>query len=360
MQLAGERRTLLFLLLVLFLWPSARAQVKQAKAILLIEDQASAPATKSFATVFEEKFNSESSEQLEFYGESLDAGLDPLRLPQGSTLLNRQPTPWEEYRRSIVAFMAMLLLLASLLVYLLSERRRRRAAQQALEHYVIQKEKAEAALIELSRRLIGAREEEQSRIARELHDDFNQRLAVLAIKLKTTSKLVTNHPIASEQINELCEETGDIAADLQKLSHNLHSSVLYNLGLEDGLSNLCTEFTEQHGVEVSFTSQAVPEDLSRETSLCLFRVAQEGLNNVKKHSAATMAYVNLQGNEEEIELSIIDKGLGFDDRNGAFKTGLGLRSMQERVRTARGTIEIQSRYGAGTKISARIPIHNGA
>ena len=285
-------------------------------------------------------------------------GLDPLRLPQGSTLLNRQPNLWQEYRRAILAVLAVLLLQAGLLVYLLFERRRRRLAQRALERDIVERKKAEAALVDLSRRLISTREEEQCRVARELHDDFNQRLAILAIKLKTTSELVADHPIASEQMDELCEETGDIAADLQKLSHNLHSSVLYNLGLEDGLSNLCSEFTEQHGVEVRFTSQVVPQDLSHETSLCLFRIAQEGLNNVKKHSGATTAYVELHGNEEEIELSIIDKGLGFDDRNGSFKAGLGLRSMQERVRTVGGTIEIQSRHGIGTTISARIPTHD--
>lgn len=351
MQSAGHGPALLLLSLALGT-PVAQAQIVASKTILLMEDQVSGPAVEAVASALETDLTltQDGAGRRSFVQTTLPLVSTAADVPVFG-LIDRT------LGRDLVAIGAVVLLEAALLAYLLIERRKRRRAQQALELDIAERKKAEAALIDLSRNLINAREEEQSRIARELHDDFNQRLAVLAIRLKTTSMLVTRDPAgASQRMDELCEEAGDIAGDLHKLSHNLHSSVLYSLGLVDGIQSLCTEFAEQHGIEVEFTAHDVPRDLARESSLCLFRIAQEGLRNVKKHSGASNAYIDLRGNEKEIVLSVLDWGRGFDDQDSSFKAGLGLRSMKERMRTVRGTIQIQSRRSSGTKITARMPL----
>jgi signal transduction histidine kinase len=249
------------------------------------------------------------------------------------------------------------LLLSGVVVYLLIERAKRLRVQHTLEADIVKREKAEAALIDLSDRLINAHEEERSRIARELHDDFNQRLAVLAINLKNAARILPAEPDkAVEQINELCDQTSEIGADLHKMSRNLHSSTLDVLGLVEGIHGLCDEFAEQQGVQVEFLADGVPRTVSPPISLCLFRIVQEALTNVKKHSGASEAVVQLQGSDKDIVLSIVDAGVGFDAQDASFKVGLGLRSMQERLRAVGGTIEIDSTRGSGTQILARAPL----
>ena len=140
------------------------------------------------------------------------------------------------------------------------------------------------------------------------------------------------------------------------MSRNLHSSTLDVLGLAEGIRGLCEEFAEQQGVHVEFTADGVPRDIPPLTSLCLYRIAQEGLRNVKKHSGAGEAVVALNRNGNEIVLSVADKGVGFDTRERPFKVGLGLRSMQERLRVVGGTLEVNSNNGHGTRILARAPL----
>ena len=284
-------------------------------------------------------------------------GLDTFHLPPGSAVLNREPGVWQRYQRIILSVIALLLLLTGLVVYLSIERAKRLRVQQALEADIVEREKAEATLIDLSSRLINAQEEERSRIARELHDDFNQRLAVLAINLKRSVRMIPTAPDkAVTKINELCDQTNDIGADLHKMSRNLHSSTLDVLGLVEGVRSLCKEFSEQQGLHVEFLADSVPRTLSPRTSLCLFRIVQEALSNVKKHSGASDAVVELYGNNQEIVLSIVDSGVGFDSADPVLNAGLGLRSMQERLRVVGGTIDIDSGRGSGTHILAQVPL----
>jgi signal transduction histidine kinase len=284
-------------------------------------------------------------------------GLDASRLPVGSAVLDRDPTVWERFHRVIEAVIALVLLLTGLIVYLLIERSKRLHIQKALEADILEREKAEAALVDLSSRLIDAQEEQCSRIARELHDDFSQRLSVVSMNLRRTARVIPRElDQAVARINELCDQTDDIGADLHKMSRNLHSSTLDVLGLEDGIESLCGEFEKQQGVRIHFTSRRVPRELPSKVCLCFFRIAQEALRNVKKHSGAKEAVVQLDGNGKEIVLVIADSGVGFDLRESAFKVGLGLRSMQERLRALGGTIEINSKKGAGTEILARAPV----
>ena len=284
-------------------------------------------------------------------------GIDASRLPAGSVVLNREPSAWQRYKRIILTVLFLLVVSTGITVYLLIERAKRIRVQQALEAELAERKKAEAALMDLSGRLINAHEEERSRIARELHDDFNQRLAVLVINLKRAARIFPSEPDkALGRINELCDQTSDIGEDLHKMSRNLHSSALDVLGLAGGIHELCDEFAEQYGLRVEFASDGVSLPLSPAVSLCLFRIAQEALSNVRKHSGANEVFVQLHRNGKDVLLSIVDTGVGFDSLDPAFQTGLGLRSMQERLRAVGGTIAIDSKSGSGAQILARAPL----
>jgi signal transduction histidine kinase len=286
-------------------------------------------------------------------------GIDASRLPSGNVLVNRELTVWERYHKAFIAVLSVLLLQTALVLYLFIEHTKRRRAQTALENDIAERIKVEAALRDLSSRLITAQEEERSRIARELHDDFNQRLAMLAMDLEKSALIIPKDQVlAVQRMHELWDQASSLGSDLHTLSHNLHSSVLDCLGLVEGVRTLCTEFTEQQGVQVEFASHGVPRTIAAGTSLCIFRIVQEGLRNVKKHSGANKASVQLDGNGQEIMLSITDEGVGFDLRDSAIKGGLGLRSMQERLRSVGGTVEIHTRHEGGTQLSARAPIHS--
>jgi signal transduction histidine kinase len=283
--------------------------------------------------------------------------LDVSRLPAGSVVLNRDPGAWQLYWRMIVLVALVMLIQAGLLMYLLMEQRRRRGVQRALENDICERQKAEAALLDLGGHLISAQEEERSRIARELHDDFAQRLAMLTVNLERIAMAIPVEPEnAIRRLRDLWDQTSQIGADLHTLSHNLHSSVLEVLGLSEGIRSLCAEFTAQRGVEVKFTERNIPPSIPTATSLCLFRIAQEALANVKKHSGTNSASIQLSGSDKEIELTISDTGVGFQQDDSAFKPGLGLRGMRERLRIVAGTIDIKSRPGGGTQVLVRVPL----
>jgi len=214
---------------------------------------------------------------------------------------------------------------------------------------------AEEALSEMSRKLIEAQEKERARIARELHDDFAQRLAMLTIDLE---QLRNNPSEVQQRVHELQKQTIEISKDIQALSHELHSSKLEYLGLVVGMRSSCKEFGERQRMEIAFKSQDVPRSLPPETSLCLFRVLQEALNNVVKHSAARHVDVQLCGDSSEIHLIITDSGKGFDTEAVVHGLGLGLTSMRERVRLVNGTIAIESKPMSGTTIHVRVPIES--
>jgi signal transduction histidine kinase/ABC-type uncharacterized transport system substrate-binding protein len=225
---------------------------------------------------------------------------------------------------------------------------------------ITNRKQAEEERLELSGRLIDLQEKERSRLARELHDDFNQRLAVLAIDLERAAQTISNSPAGtSQRLHELWNRAREIGTDLHSLSHRLHSSTLESLGLVLGVSSLCEEFAEQHGIQVDFTNEDVPRSVPPDIALCLFRVAQEGLRNVKRHSGASRAEVRLEGAEQAISLSVSDKGIGFDTHSARARAGLGMRSMQERLRLLAGRFEIRSQPGGGTVIYVWVPLPVG-
>jgi PAS domain S-box-containing protein len=216
---------------------------------------------------------------------------------------------------------------------------------------------AEETMSTIGRRLIEAHEEERTWIGRELHDDINQRLALLAAELDRWGQRI---PPADEFIAQVLStqwRITQIAKDVQGLSHRLHSSKLEYLGLATAAKSFCREMSEQSKVEVQFTQTGIPRSLPKEISLCLFRVLQEGLQNAVKHSGVRSFTVDLYGTEEAIELTVEDTGGGFEEQEAFTRPGLGLISMRERLQMVRGEFEVKSKPGAGTKIYARVPIN---
>jgi PAS domain S-box-containing protein len=222
---------------------------------------------------------------------------------------------------------------------------------------VTERKLAEEALSGMTGKLIEAQEQERARIARELHDDINQRLALLAIELEQVQQQVPDS--LSElrtRIDALQDQTSQIAYDVQKMSHELHSSKLEYLGIVAAVKGFCKEFGERQKVEIDFQSRDVPGRLPPEISLCLFRVVQEALQNAVKHSGVHHFEVQLWESAGEIHLSIRDTGKGFDTEAAMRGSGLGLTSMQERLKLVNGELSIESRLSRGTTIHARVPI----
>ena len=220
---------------------------------------------------------------------------------------------------------------------------------------VTERKLAEQALKSLSGQLISAQEEERSRIAREIHDDYQQRLAMLSIDLEEVAQSVGDDSEASCQLRELWNRVGELGSDLHSLSHRLHSSTLDNLGLVPALRALCAEFQDYHSIAVNFVDENVPRGISREVALCLFRITQEALQNVNKHSHADSAEVRVEGLEQKIHLSVSDHGSGFDPKANSRDAGIGIRSMEERVKLVGGQFAIHSRPEEGTRIDVWVP-----
>jgi signal transduction histidine kinase len=212
--------------------------------------------------------------------------------------------------------------------------------------------RAEEALAGMTRKLIESQEQERARIGRELHDDINQRLAMLALEL---GQLPEDSPELQSRVQELRNELRGISDDVEALSHDLHSSKLEYLGAVGGIRSWCKEFAERQKIEVGFDSD-VQSALPPEIGLTLFRVIQEALHNAIKHSGVERVEVQLQEDSGEIHLVVSDSGRGFDVEAAFHGKGLGLSSMRERVRLVNGTIAIESKPTGGTKIHVRVPI----
>jgi len=220
---------------------------------------------------------------------------------------------------------------------------------------ITERKEAEQALSEMTRKLIQAQEQERSRIGRELHDDISQRLAMLLLELERLGETPAD---IQSRTRELRKELHQISDDVQALSHDLHSSKMEYLGAVAGMRSWCKEFGERQEMEVDFRSD-VPGPLPRELGLNLFRVLQEALQNVVKHSAATRVVVQIREDSGEIRLDISDSGRGFDVAAALEGNGLGLTSMRERIRLVNGTIAIDSKPMAGTTIRVRVPFRSG-
>jgi signal transduction histidine kinase len=231
---------------------------------------------------------------------------------------------------------------------LIEEALERRRAEEALR-------RNEASLEDLAARLIRAQEEERSRIGRELHDHISQTLGVATIKIDQLRAHEGITPDIGRALDELREETSALTDDVHRLSHRLHSSTLDYLGFVPALQKLVSEFSERHGISITFRHASLPAPLPSEVALCLFRIAEESLTNIAKHSKARSASVHVTGASDGIHLTVEDAGVGFNMTGLESKTGLGLVSMQERLRILHGTIRVDSAPSQGTRIDAWVP-----
>ena len=213
---------------------------------------------------------------------------------------------------------------------------------------------AEDALASVGRRLIEAHEEERAWIGRELHDDVNQRLALLAVELDHCKQQPADSFHVQKVIQHAQERITEIARDVQALSHRLHSSKLDYLGFAAAASSLSRDIAQQSKVRVNFSDQGVPRNLPKEIGLCLFRVLQESLQNAVKHSGTKDFEVRLSCTDSRLELTVVDHGRGFDPDADVNHRGLGLISMRERLQLVNGSFSIESKTHFGTTVRASV------
>ncbi len=242
--------------------------------------------------------------------------------------------------------LALLGVAAVFLAYLARTAAMRRR-NRALVTEIGRRSEAEAALRDMGRRLMSSKEEEAARIARELHDDFSQRLALLTIRIEMLG------PLAPADILELVTLSKGLSSDLHRLSHSLHPAKLEQLGLVAALRSLAREVGAGGGLRVDFAGDEVPGRLADGLALALYRIAQEALRNAASHSGAAHASLTLAASETEILLEVADRGAGFDP--GRSRGGLGLLSMAERARAIGGSLEVVSAPDRGTQVRARVP-----
>ena len=220
---------------------------------------------------------------------------------------------------------------------------------------ITERKLAEAALA--SQKLIEAREEEKTRIARELHDDISQRISLLGMHLGILKQSLPDSATDLEQeIREMDREIRELASEIQAVSHRLHPARLEILGLKSAAAGFCEELSNRHDVTIDVHFEDIPEALPAEISLCLYRVLQESLQNVLKHSGSRRAHVSLSGHIDTIDLTIKDSGAGFDPQEAIRGRGLGLTSMKERLKVVGGHLSIHSERGDGTTIHAVAPL----
>jgi len=222
---------------------------------------------------------------------------------------------------------------------------------------ITERKLSEESLRMLTGRLIRAQEEERARIARDLHDDFSQRLALLSIGLgQLWKKVPESDGEERAMILEMLKKTREMSSDIHSLSHQLHSSKLEHVGLGPALRGLCKEVNEKFKIEVRFIERKAHSSIPKDVALCLFRVAQEALGNIVKHSNSKDAQVELGANADGVSLCISDAGRGFDPGLQNSEAGIGLVGMSERLRLVGGTLSVRSEPDRGTDIFAEVPL----
>ena len=221
---------------------------------------------------------------------------------------------------------------------------------------ISERKRAEEALKDLGGRLIAAQEEERRRVARELHDDFSQRLAVLSIELEQLGQQIQKPLGLRQSVQRLQTQAQEIAAEIHRLSYKLHPSKLDHLGLAAAIKSLCAELTESGRFKVEFHQTGFPAALDRDITLCVFRIAQESLRNCVKHSGAKSARVVVTKTRNAVRLVVSDDGCGFTTKSDLMEKGLGFISMKERLHIVGGQINVYSKPLRGTRIEVSVPL----
>jgi signal transduction histidine kinase len=274
-------------------------------------------------------------------------GLSERLIPPEAVVYFREPTLWTRYRWYFIIGGLVILLQMMLIFKLAIEGKKRKQSEKSTR--------------ELAGRLIHAQEEERRRIAAELHDDVCQRLALVCLQLDTmrAAPLSSGDTLARE-LSVLYDETDLISSDIHHFSRELHPAILERLGLIPSLRRFCDEFMQHRKIAVHFSTSGDESALDQEVALVLFRVGQECLMNISKHSGAKSCDVSLRFTHDRVALEITDTGNGFDPNERRESTGLGLQSMRERLRSVSGTLRIHSAPDRGTRVHAEVPIDRAA
>jgi two-component system CheB/CheR fusion protein len=211
----------------------------------------------------------------------------------------------------------------------------------------------------LAARLLTTQEEERRRVSRELHDDLNQKLAMLEVDAERLGQQAVISPDIRKDVQSLRDRTAEVSNDIRRVAYQLHPSILDHLGLHVALRSYCAEFSKRDGIQVKFSGPELLASIPEGIALCLYRVTQESLRNVAKHASAKSANVTLEVVDHRIHLSIRDNGAGFDTA-AKHKGGIGLLSMKERVRLVDGELTLKSKPGRGTRIDVWAPLPKGS
>jgi signal transduction histidine kinase len=277
-------------------------------------------------------------------------GISDSSLPEGSEVRYEEPSFLRLYKWPIIGAISVCLVETLLIAGLLVQRMNRRRAERSLTA-------SERELRLLTGKLFQAQEIERRRLARELHDDLNQNLALLSVELDVLRQSPPDTATQlSGRLQTLSTKVKQLSSSVHGLSHQLHPSKLEQLGLVAALRSLFKELSQTHSLPIEFAAEDVPDDLPSDAALCLYRIAQEGVGNAIKHSVGTGARVELRGKPGSILLRIADDGVGFDPSAVRGKGRLGLVSMRERIQFIGGTLSIDSRPSGGTRIDAWIPL----
>ena len=257
---------------------------------------------------------------------------------------------WSQHKWQLLALVGICAVQALLIAGMIVQRRRRTRT----EHRIRQE------LQELTGRLLIAQESERKRIARELHDDFGQNLALLSVEMDILqqSPLKSREQLA-EYIETMAARVKQLSSSIHELSHQLHPIKLEQLGLLTALGSLCKELSRVHGLTIPFSHNGLPT-LTQETSLCIYRVAQEALSNAIRHSGANTVKVALAATQSVVSLEIADDGRGFDPATIANREGLGLVSIRERLRAVDGSLIVDTKPSHGTRLEIVISLANNA
>jgi signal transduction histidine kinase len=263
------------------------------------------------------------------------------RLPTGAVVMYREPSLWDTHKRTILAAAAVFLLQSALIALLVVQVRRRKRSEQSVR--------------QLTRRVINANEDERRRIARELHDDIGQRLSLAVVQLDLFRGQIAADTLKSRaDLDSSIENLSSLVSDVHNLSHRLHSSMLEHIGLTAAIRDLCQQISQSYGLKIEFQGDAIPKRFTQDVSLCFYRVAQEALNNVVRHSKSSTAKLTLSERPGVLRMRVQDSGVGFKVANAA--AGLGFSAMQERLGSIGGSLSVESEPGRGVVVIAEAPI----
>ena len=273
--------------------------------------------------------------------------IDVARVPANAVVLFKEPSAFERYRSVVLGALGLVLAQAGLITLLLLQNGQRRRAEAALRT-------SYDRIKDLGGRLLLAQDSERFRIAQELHDDVGQQLAMLAIDLELIAGTSSDAPGDCEPLlTETLARARAVSQSVRDLSHRLHPEALQAVGLISAVRRLSREFSRPN-LAITFTDRDVPNALSPSITLCLYRIAQEALLNIVKHSGANHVTIQLIGAEDHLVLRIEDDGRGYEPETVSGK-GLGLVTMAERAEAAGGKLNIVSRPQAGTRLQVFVP-----